>query len=88
MMLPPEQSIYFPPEERKANANPVTASECTFPLTGTRCVSRIITDIAVFDCTPQGLVLKELVDDVTVEELKGLTDAPFEVASDLKPYDS
>jgi 3-oxoacid CoA-transferase len=50
-------------------------------------VSRIITDIAVFDCTPQGLVLRELFDEVTMDELKAATGAPFEVASDLKAYD-
>ncbi|KAH6676992.1 hypothetical protein F5X68DRAFT_193620 [Plectosphaerella plurivora] len=61
--------------------------ECTFPLTGQKCVSRIITDIAVFDCTPQGLVLRELFEEVSMEELKNLTGAPFEVASDLKAYD-
>lgn len=56
-------------------------------MTGTRCVSRIITDIAVFDCVPEGLLLRELVPEVTLEELEKLTDAPFKVAEDLKPYD-
>lgn len=50
-------------------------------------MSRIITDIAVFDCTPNGLVLKELVGDVSVDELKNLTGAPFEIAEDFKPYE-
>jgi acyl CoA:acetate/3-ketoacid CoA transferase beta subunit len=59
---------------------------CSFPLTGQRCVSRIITDISVFDCTSEGLVLKELVEGVSIEELRSITDAPFEVASDFKAY--
>jgi acyl CoA:acetate/3-ketoacid CoA transferase beta subunit len=49
-------------------------------------VSRIITDLAVFDCVLEGLVLRELVPEVTVEELEKLTDAPFTVADDFKPY--
>ncbi|KAL2691437.1 hypothetical protein Neosp_001822 [[Neocosmospora] mangrovei] len=48
---------------------------------------KILKDIAVFDCTPNGLVLKELVDDVSVDELKNLTGAPFEIAKDFKPYE-
>lgn len=50
-------------------------------------MSRIITDIAVFDCTPQGLVLRELFEETSMEELKNMTGAPFEVASDFKSYD-
>lgn len=49
-------------------------------------MSRIITDIAVFDCTSEGLVLKELVEDVSMDELVQKTGAPFEVASDFKAY--
>jgi acyl CoA:acetate/3-ketoacid CoA transferase beta subunit len=63
-----------------------SVAECTFPLTGQRCVSRIITDIAVFDCTPEGLVLRELLEGMSVEELKETTGAPFEIASDFKTY--
>jgi 3-oxoacid CoA-transferase len=40
----------------------------------------------VFDCTPGGLVLKELTKEVSIDELKKMTDAPFEVAEDFKPY--
>lgn len=39
------------------------------------------------DCTPEGLVLKELVDGVSMDELKAKTGAPFKVADDLKPYE-
>ncbi|RFU27839.1 hypothetical protein B7463_g8487, partial [Scytalidium lignicola] len=70
--------------DKKGNAK--ILKECTFPLTGQRCVSRIITDIAVFDCTPEGLVLKELLDSVSIEELKSKTESPFTVAEDFKPY--
>ena len=59
---------------------------CTFPLTGPRCVSTIITDLAVFDCSPtEGLTLIEHAEGVTVEEITSKTAAPFKVSPDLKP---
>jgi 3-oxoacid CoA-transferase len=59
--------------------------ECTFPLTGQNCVSRIITELAVFDVDfTEGLTLIEVADGVTVEEVKAKTEAPFKVAEDLK----
>ncbi|MDR2992058.1 MAG: succinyl-CoA--3-ketoacid-CoA transferase, partial [Burkholderiaceae bacterium] len=41
---------------------------CTLPLTGVGVVDRIITDLGVFDITPQGLKVAELADGVTFEE--------------------
>ncbi|KAM0276429.1 hypothetical protein ACHAQH_006781 [Verticillium albo-atrum] len=66
--------------------NPKILKQCTFPLTGRKCVSRIITDLAVFDITPKGLVLVEKVDEVSVDELRAKTEADFEVSPDLKAY--
>ena len=42
-------------------------------------VDRIVTDLAVFDVTPEGLVLVEAAPGVDVDELRGLTGAPFVV---------
>jgi 3-oxoacid CoA-transferase subunit B len=59
---------------------------CTLPLTGTGVVNRIITDLAVLDVTDGptgGLVLRELADGVTVEELREKTGAPFSVPDEL-----
>ena len=46
---------------------------CTYPLTGIGCVSRIYTELAVIDVTPQGLRLVEKVEGLSLEELQGLT---------------
>jgi 3-oxoacid CoA-transferase subunit B len=54
---------------------------CTLPLTGQRVVDRLITDLAVFDFTPEGMVLIETQEGVSVEEIIEKTDAEFKVAT-------
>ncbi|MSQ65804.1 MAG: 3-oxoacid CoA-transferase subunit B [Limnohabitans sp.] len=49
--------------------------QCTYPLTGIGCVKRIYTDMATLACTPDGLVLIDLVDGLTKEELEALVGA-------------
>ena len=51
--------------------------ECTLPLTGVGVVDRIITDLGVFDVTPEGLKVVELADGVTLEEAQSKTGVPL-----------
>lgn len=48
-------------------------SSCTYPLTGVGCVTRVYTDHAVFDVTPEGFSVTELFGDNTLESLRELT---------------
>ncbi|RDA85581.1 hypothetical protein CP532_5373 [Ophiocordyceps camponoti-leonardi (nom. inval.)] len=73
-------------EHTDKKGNPKIVKQCAFPLTGRACVSRIITELGVFDVDwAKGLTLVEIADGVTVEEIKAKTEAPFTVAEDLKP---
>jgi 3-oxoacid CoA-transferase subunit B len=63
------------------NGDQKVLAECNLPLTGRRCVDRIITDLCVFDVLPAGAGLRliELAPGVTVEEIEDKTGAAFEV---------
>ena len=50
--------------------------ECSLPLTGKRVVQRIITDLCVMDVTDHGLVLRELADGVTEDDIRAATGPP------------
>ena len=53
--------------------------QCDLPLTGAGVVQRIISDLAVFDVTPTGLVLRAMAPGVSVDDLRSRTGAPFSV---------
>jgi 3-oxoacid CoA-transferase subunit B len=53
--------------------------ECTLPLTGKHVVNRIITDLCVMDVTDHGLVLRELAEGVTEDDIRAATGPAFTV---------
>ena len=50
-------------------------TRCTLPLTGLKVVNLIVTEMAVIEVTPRGLVLKEIASDTTVEKVRAATGA-------------
>jgi 3-oxoacid CoA-transferase subunit B len=57
--------------------------KCTLPLTGMKVVNRIVTELAVIDVTPNGLVLREIANDTTLEAVVAATGATLQVAEPL-----
>ncbi|PLR79079.1 succinyl-CoA--3-ketoacid-CoA transferase [Bacillus sp. V3-13] len=60
--------------------------ECTFPLTGKGVVDMIVTELAVFRVTEEGLVLEELQDGADLETVKVKTEADFSLGEKLSQY--
>lgn len=56
-------------------------SVCSYPLTGLQCVSRIYTEVATFECTPNGLHLIDAVEGLSIEALQGMVGQPVQVAA-------
>ena len=53
---------------------------CTYPLTGVGCVSRLYTDLATIDITPQGLRVIDMVEGLDLAELVRLSGVPMQMA--------
>lgn len=60
----------------KAGASKIV-SRCGYPLTGVACVDRIYTDLAVLDVTSDGLAVREILADISFNELQNLTGVPL-----------
>ncbi|MET3320602.1 UNVERIFIED_ORG: 3-oxoacid CoA-transferase B subunit [Peribacillus simplex] len=56
---------------------------CSLPLTGQKVVNRLITDLAVFDFTPEGMILVETQEGVSLDEVIEKTEASFTISANL-----
>jgi len=70
--------------EHTARGNVKIMNECTLPLTAKGQVDLIITEMGVMETTPEGLMLKELNPEFTIEEIQNATEAKLIVSEDLK----
>lgn len=59
-------------------------TKCTLPLTGIRCIKKIVSDFGLIEVTPQGFVLKEYAPDMTPEKVLAATEGKMTIAPDCK----
>lgn len=78
------KKVIIATEHVSRDGSPKILKEVNFPLTGKSVVDLIVTDLALIEVTPEGLLLKEIAPGVTVEEVQEKTEAKLIVAEDLK----
>jgi 3-oxoadipate CoA-transferase, beta subunit len=65
--------VFVMMEHLTKKGEPKVVRRCTYPLTAARCVSRIYTDLAVLDVSPGGLTVVDMVDGLSLAELRQCT---------------
>ncbi|MGC1130676.1 MAG: CoA transferase subunit B [Candidatus Acidiferrales bacterium] len=71
-------------EHATKDGEPKIVKRCSLPLTGVAVVDLIVTELAVIEVTPQGLLLREVAPGVTPEDVQRVTEAELRIAPDLK----
>ncbi|MBN1630913.1 MAG: succinyl-CoA--3-ketoacid-CoA transferase, partial [Thermoleophilia bacterium] len=66
------------------DGTPKILTECTLPLTGRKCVNLVVSDLAVMQVTPEGLLLREVAPGLTAEDVQKVTEPKLIVSPDLK----
>ncbi len=66
--------VFVAMEHATKDGKPKILRKCSLPLTGVEVVDHIVTELAVIEVTPDGLVLREMAEDTTVEQVQALTE--------------
>ena len=74
-------------EHNDRNGNPKVVEECSFPLTGKGCVSLVVTDVAVLEPTPEGMVLREVAPGWSTDDVQSVTGARLIIPDTVADYE-
>ncbi|WP_198333213.1 3-oxoacid CoA-transferase subunit B [Psychrobacter aquimaris] len=72
------KKVYVIMDHVSKNGDPKIVENLKLPITGEKCVNRIYTDLAVIDITEQGLMVRDMVDGLTFDELQAKTGAALQ----------
>jgi 3-oxoacid CoA-transferase subunit B len=75
-------------EHTTKELQPKILKKCTLPLTGVRVVNTIVTEMAVIQVTPRGLVLEEVAPGLSAGDVQRVTEPRLVVSPDLKVMES
>jgi 3-oxoacid CoA-transferase subunit B len=78
------RNIIVAMQHSNPKGEPKLLSKCTLPLTGVKCVRKVVTDLAVLDITPEGFLLLERAPGVSVEEIKAKTAGRLIIIGDVE----
>jgi 3-oxoacid CoA-transferase subunit B len=71
-------------EHATKDGQPKILRRCSLPLTGVEVVKMIVTELAVIEVTPQGLLLREIAPSVTPDDVQKVTEPRLQKAPDLR----
>ncbi|MEC4723398.1 CoA transferase subunit B [Noviherbaspirillum sp. CPCC 100848] len=71
------KQVFVMMEHQTKSGESKIVAQCSYPLTGIGCVNRIYTDLAVIDVTPEGLAVREMIADISFDELQRITGVPL-----------
>lgn len=72
-------------EHTTKEGEPRLRRRCQYPLTAPHCVKRIYTNLAVVDVTPEGLLVREMVEGMTLAQLQAVTEPSLTLANNWRP---
>jgi 3-oxoadipate CoA-transferase beta subunit len=78
------RQVWIIMEHTTRKGAPRLLEKCALPLTAVRCVSRVYTDLAVVDVTPQGFLVREMIAGISRDDLQAKSGAPLSFAADCK----
>ena len=70
--------------QHASNGKPKILKKCTLPFTAVKEVDMIVTEFGVMEITPKGIVLTEIAEGVTIEEIQAATEATLIISENLK----
>jgi 3-oxoacid CoA-transferase subunit B len=79
------QRVIVAMQHRDKAGNSKIMKKCQLPLTGVKCINRVVTDMAVLDVVQgQGFVLRELAPGFTIDDIKAASEAPLKIDGDVR----
>ena len=79
------QRVWIAMEHVTRDGKPRLLKRCSLPVTAVGVVQRVVTDLGLFDVTPEGFLMREIAPGYTPKDVQAVTEAKLIISSDLKP---